>query len=183
MPAGTVITVSTSDEDTTSLQLYAYSFDQEAFDRAYEQLGSEPLENIEYGDDFLTGTVTAASDGLLYTSIIYDEGWTVYVDGEETDYTSVGNALLAVPVSAGEHNIEFRFYPQGKKAGRIITIVSIVLLVFLIFMEQRQKKRKQEEEITEQEDAQIEETLAEELAGKLAGELAGELHEEVEEET
>lgn len=141
MPAGTTVTVNTSDSDASTLQLYAYSFHQDVFERVYEKLNSQPLEVTSYDDNTVNATVNAKEDGLLYTSIIYDEGWKVYIDGKETEYTSVGNALMAVPVTAGEHSVEMKYYPQGKKAGRVITVVSIVLLAALMVIDSRRKKR------------------------------------------
>lgn len=141
MPAGTTVTVRTSDEDVTSLQLYAYNFHQDVFDRVYEKLSSQPLENIEYDDNYVKGTVHADEDGLLYTSIIYDRGWTVLVDGEETEYTSIGDALIAIPLEAGDHTIELNYYPEGKKAGRFITIASITLLIGIMLVERHRDKK------------------------------------------
>lgn len=141
MPAGTVITVNTSDSDATTLQLYAYHFQKEVFDRVYQKLKDEPMEVSEYGDNYVKASVSADSDGLLYTSIIYDKGWSVYIDGKEADYTSIGDALMAIPVTAGDHSIEFKYYPQGKAAGRVITVISVLVLAALIVVDNRQKKK------------------------------------------
>ena len=99
------------------------------------------MENIGYDDNYVKGTVHADEDGLLYTSIIYDRGWTVLVDGEETEYTSIGDALIAIPLEAGDHTIELNYYPEGKKAGRFITIASITLLIGIMLVERHRDKK------------------------------------------
>lgn len=141
MPAGTVVTVNTSDSDATTLQLYAYDFNSDVFDKVYEKLGSEPMKVEEYGDNYIKASVNTKTDGLLYTSIIYDKGWSVLVDGKETEYTSIKDALMAIPVKAGEHSLEFRYYPQGKKAGTMITVLSVAILTGFVILERKKKKK------------------------------------------
>ncbi len=160
MPAGTVVTVNTSDSDATTLQLYAYDFNSDVFDRVYEKLGSEPMKVEEYGDNYVKASVDAKTDGLLYTSIIYDKGWSVLVDGKETKYTSIKDALMAIPVKAGEHTLEFRYYPQGKKAGTAITVFSVAVLAVFVILEKKKKKKAAElaEAMEEMKKAETEET-------------------------
>lgn len=142
MPAGTTVTVNTSDSDATTLQLYAYSFDEEVFQRVYEDMSAGGMTVTEFDDNNVKANVTAEEDGLLYTSIIYDKGWKVYVDGKETEYTSIKDAMIAVPVTAGEHKVEFKYYPQGKAAGIAISLVSLAILAGLFILDAKAKKKK-----------------------------------------
>ncbi len=139
VPAETTITVSTTD-DVSSLQLYAYAFHQNVCDLAINALASEGLVIDEYDDTSIKGTITASDDGLMYTSIIYDKGWTAYIDGEEVEITSLNDALLAVPVPAGTHTIELRYWPTNLTVGLLITFVSIAILIFLIVWDKKKKK-------------------------------------------
>lgn len=65
--------------------------------------------------DFVTskrGFTAAAhmkSDNLLFFSVPYDDGFTAYVDGIETDLELVDFGLSAVFVPEGEHTVEFRY--------------------------------------------------------------------------
>ena len=70
----------------------------------------------------------------------------MYIDGKETEYTSIGDALMAVPVTAGKHTIEMQYYPEGKKAGRVLTIASILILAGIILFEKKKKGKAGEEE-------------------------------------
>lgn len=144
MPAGTTITVNTSDSDATTLQLYAYNFHQDVFERVYDSLNSQPLEVAEYDDNTVKGTVEVKEDGLLYTSIIYDEGWSVFIDGKETEYTSIGDALMAIPVKAGTHEVEFKYYPQGKLAGTFISVISVLVFVGIVVLDTKRYKKKRQ---------------------------------------
>lgn len=142
---GSVIHVSSSDGGSESLQMYAYVLDTDKFVQLYDALSDEGLEISEYDDTYIKGSVTAKTNGLLYTSIPYDEGYTVYVDGKETDYTSTGNnAFIAVYLEEGSHTVEFRYVPRGLKSGIILSVISLLLICGCIFFRVRFKK-----EITE----------------------------------
>ena len=105
VPANTEVTVTTSDTDVSSLQLYAYAFNQDVFDNVFNSLNDEGLEIESYDDTYIKGSITAKEDGTMLTSIIYDKGWSVYIDGEKTEIGSFNEALLTVNVPEGTHTI------------------------------------------------------------------------------
>lgn len=137
MPAGTTVTVTTSDTDVVSLQLYAYDFNSEVFDNVYDSLNSQGFNVSEYTDTTVTGTVTSEKDGDMYLSIVYDRGWSAYVDGEEVPISSLKGALVTVPVPAGTHTIELKYRTSGLLQGAILSILCIALLVLIIVFEKR----------------------------------------------
>ena len=53
----------------------------------------------------------------MYTSIPYDEGWSLKVDGEEYDYFKILNGLIGVKLQPGEHKIEFKYKLPGLRTG------------------------------------------------------------------
>ena len=119
----------TTSDSVSSLQLYAYSLDSEVLDQVLEAMGDEGLEVVEYDDTYILGTINAKTSGLMYTSIIYDEGWTAYVDGKEVELSSIKDALIAIPVPEGTHTVELRYTPEGYVKGWFITIASVIVLV------------------------------------------------------
>ena len=141
VPAGAEVIVTTSDS-VSSLQLYAYAFHQNVCDLALNTLASEGLDIVEYDDTYIKGNINVSEDGLMYTSIIYDRGWTAYVDGKEVEITSINDALLAVPVSAGNHTIELKYWPTNLTLGLIITFTAIVILITLIALDIKKKNIK-----------------------------------------
>lgn len=140
LPAGSTVTVTTSDSDATSLQLYAYAFNKDVFDDVYSSLNDEPLVLSEYTENSLKGTVTAKNDGVLYTSIVYDESWTAYVDGEEVEISSIENALLTIPVSSGTHTVELKYHPEGLNLGIILFVISVIILTLICIFEKTLRK-------------------------------------------
>ncbi len=141
VPADTVITV-TPGETVSSCQIYAYSYDEDVWNEIYADLADETMEITEFEDTYIKGTVTASEDGYLYTSINYDAGWSVYVDGKEVELESVYGAFLGVYVSAGTHTVEFKYRPVGFIPGLILTTISFICMVLIVIYEIRKKKRR-----------------------------------------
>ena len=65
----------------------------------------------------------------MYTSVPYDEGWSVYVDGKKVKYREVADTFIGIRVPKGSHKITMKFYPRGLFCGIGISLVSILLMV------------------------------------------------------
>ncbi|MBE6614666.1 MAG: hypothetical protein E7631_05095, partial [Ruminococcaceae bacterium] len=79
-------------------------------------------------DDVITGTITAAEDRTtVFTSIPYDAGWKVYVDGEETEVFCLMDALLGFSITPGTHEIQLKYRPDCVKYGLILTLTGVAL--------------------------------------------------------
>lgn len=72
----------------------------------------------------------------MYTSIPYDKGWDVYIDGNKSAITPIcGGALSGVLVEAGEHEITFKYTPQGPGAGIAISVICLLAFTALVFQD------------------------------------------------
>lgn len=135
--AGSNITVTASDGSSISA-LYAYAFDHEAWDADYNLLAAHSYQVDSFSDTKITGTVTSDKDGMImYTSIPYDEGWSVYVDDKEVKTTGLcKGALTGVYIEkAGTHTITFKYCPKGFVFGLILTILCLIAFIGLIYVE------------------------------------------------
>lgn len=113
------------------------SVDMEKFTEGYNILKEQSLSVEKFTDTEIAGTITAPEDGILYTSIPYDEGWQITVDGEivETEEMfPIGEALLGINLEKGTHEIQFKYTPQGLKIGIYISIVGLVILLLYFFV-------------------------------------------------
>ncbi|HIW74801.1 MAG TPA: YfhO family protein [Firmicutes bacterium] len=134
---GDVVTVTVTSEMSCSGNIYVATLRDEVFERQLAALQESPLVVTESGDTRLYGTVNAAKDGVLFTSIPYDAGWTVKVDGRQVDTFAAGDAMLAFDLEAGEHTVEITFFTVGLLPGIVISVVSLVLLVLLLWFIQK----------------------------------------------
>ena len=115
--------------------------DDEIFRRGYEILNASTLELTEFDTTRLSGTIDCDRDGLLYTSIPQDGGWTVLVDGEETEPNLVGDVMVAVPLSAGSHSIAFVYENQAFSLGWKIAAICLLLLGLTAPIYYRKRKK------------------------------------------
>lgn len=145
VPAGTVINVYIPfDEDRGDSGYYtlnAYGFNNEAFEKAYNKLSEGGLNVTEHSDTHIKGTVTAKENCILYTSIPYDKGWTVKVDGQEVETFALQDSLLYINLEQGEHTVEFSFFPQGFKIGLLASFAGVMLLVVILLVCMLLKKK------------------------------------------
>lgn len=131
--AGMLVEV-TINTDLSSVvgNVFLARLDQAAFDGAIARLREGELQNVDYAEGRIEGTINNANDGLMFTSIPFDSGWRVKVDGERVDTFALGDGFLCFAVPAGEHTISMSFFPSGMIAGIIITVLALLLLLVLM---------------------------------------------------
>ncbi len=132
LPAGTEVQVTVSTDVTCQGNILIATLNEDVFERGMQMLASNPLKIDRIGESDLHGTIHTEKGGTLMTSIVYDEGWTVKVDGQKVDTFEIGDALLAIELEAGDHEIEFSYMPKGFVLGLCISIVSVLALVLLL---------------------------------------------------
>ncbi|MBL1227547.1 YfhO family protein [Enterococcus sp. BWR-S5] len=96
--------------------------------------------NFEVSGRKAKATVTVTKDDpILFTTIPYDKGWKVYVDGKEAEITPFRDAFLSVQLEEGTHEVEFVFLPQGLLLGSGISGVSLLIFGGYLFILKRRK--------------------------------------------
>ena len=109
----------------SSALLYIGLLDSELFDQGYNLLARAPLNLTKFTNTQVCGNVTALEDSLLYTSIPGDKNWSVYVDGTKSKIVLIDNAMIAVSLDKGYHEIEFRYFNTSLLVGIIVSLVSL----------------------------------------------------------
>ena len=134
-PGETVtVLVSVKDRDYGYIDFYPFYVDDEALNKGYEILKEGQLNVESFEETKIKGTVNAKEDCLFFTSIPYDEGWTVKIDGKEIakdDYVALEDAYLCFNLPEGEHSIELSFEQRGFKIGVMISAVTVLLMVLV----------------------------------------------------
>jgi len=137
--AGTVLTFRSNVEKDKSgdATMCVYRINEQAFRNGIEKLSAGGLNVTSYDDTEINGTFTAENDGVLYTSIPHDGGWTAYVDGEKTEITPLKDAFVCVPVKAGEHTLTLKYSPPGFVPGVVISVCSLAVFAAVWFIEKK----------------------------------------------
>ncbi len=110
--------------------------DEQAFTDAFEKLASNQLVIEDYTESSFNGTITTSNDNeLIFTTLAYDSGWKITVDGKEVETEKAVGALVAFRVdgSAGEHKIEMVYRPRTLVLGLWISGISILFFLVMAF--------------------------------------------------
>lgn len=131
------------DENSSgSATVYCNYINDDVLENAYKKLSTDSMEITERVDTNIKGEINVTEDGLFYTSIPYEKGWTAKVDGEKVDITPVGNAMLAFELTKGDHEIELNYIPDGFILGLSLTSIGIFALIASIIIQRKYKKKK-----------------------------------------
>ena len=109
----------------------------EVFKDAMERLGRTQYEiDASSTDSHLTGLVTTEENRqLMFTSIPYDEGWNIYVDGNKVDIYEANNSLVAFYVEgAGEHTLEMKYMPGVVRLGIIVSFTGLIIFIAILIL-------------------------------------------------
>ncbi len=110
-----------------------YHINDDAMNKAFAQLEYGSMYVEEHGNDYLKGTIDLPEgQELIFTTIPYDKGWKVKIDGETAETIPVLGTLLAIPSTAGFHEIEFVYRPDCVVYGGLLSIIGLVIFAILI---------------------------------------------------
>ncbi len=135
-----LLTKTTPDEmANTTLQ----AFEEECVKRA--ETASTSFETSTYG---FTAETDLEKENLVFFSVPYEEGFTAYVDGEETYIYETDFGFMAVKVGEGHHTIEFKYSLSGFDTGLKLSFAG-VLIFFILTINVVYHKEKEENAIEE----------------------------------
>lgn len=138
--AGEKVTINNEDNEQDLIAV-AYRFSPEGLKSIYDILNKNSLTLTKWSDTQIKGTVNADRAGLLFLSIPYDKGWTIYLDGKKVDSYKIFDTFLSVHMTAGTHEITLEYMPQGLKLGGAITLGSVLILLMIAGISLRKRKK------------------------------------------
>lgn len=77
----------------------------------------------------LKGTIYVPEGQKIVTSIPYDIGWTVKIDGKRVPFQKYAETFIAIETEAGEHAISFTYLSPGFSTGMIVFLITLILSV------------------------------------------------------
>ncbi|MCR5294304.1 MAG: YfhO family protein [Lachnospiraceae bacterium] len=88
-------------------------------------------------DDRVSGTVSAAEDGLLFIAIPYEQGWSVYIDGKKAEKLKGNEGFTAVEVPQGAHTFEMKYLVPGLLKGLLLSFLSAAFFAFYAVIDRK----------------------------------------------
>ena len=59
------------------------------------------------------------------------------MDGRKKDVQLLEDCMIAVPLSAGEHNIHLKFVPNGMVPGMVLTVCGLLIFAGMCLIRRR----------------------------------------------
>jgi hypothetical protein len=91
--------------------------------------------------DQLDCMVATGESGFLRVIESWDPGWSATVNGSPVPIYPAMDALLAVPIEPGQHEVRFIYRTPGAVVGRTISIISLTLLFGLMGFSELKRQR------------------------------------------
>lgn len=84
----------------------------------------------------ISGKISFSQNGYVITSIPFDKGFEVSIDGCAVIPEKVNTAFLGFPLSKGNHHLEITYHAPGAKVGKILSLLGLFLWGFSWFISQ-----------------------------------------------
>ncbi len=119
--------------ESSNINIRAALLNDDVFQQGYEILSASTLELTEFSNTRVSGTITCNRDGLLYTSIPQNgENWHAYVDGEEVEIRLVGDAMIGLELTEGDHEIRFVYRNTAFSQGLAVSLVCLAAFLGIL---------------------------------------------------
>jgi uncharacterized membrane protein YfhO len=131
-----------NDGEGLSGDLYCYpmEFQQDQFTAVYNKLLNQGMEVTEYSDAKIKGRISVLEDGVLMTSLPYDEGWSIYANGEKLDTYPLVEGLLGADLPEGDYEITMKYRCPGLLTGFVTTLLGVLCFAIFCKIEKAQRK-------------------------------------------
>ena len=120
------IAVTCSPNTSNYANIKAALLNDTVFRRGYDVLSASTLNLTEFSNTAIEGVIHCNRDGLLYTSIPQNgSNWHAYVDGKEVDIRLVGDVMIALDLTEGDHTIRFEYRNPAFDTGLTVSLLCL----------------------------------------------------------
>lgn len=135
------VTVSADEEEFSYLSAYFGYLDYETFDSQFDQIDKTKVTVNEAIDGYVNLTSNVGQGEMVLTTVPYEDGWTLYIDGQEAEIKPYQQAFISFDVPAGTHTCELKFTAPGFKAGLIGSAAGVVGMIAFAVVDTLRKKK------------------------------------------
>ena len=86
---------------TGDIKVYLVAYNPQVFEQFYNELSRNQWEITTFNSTHVAGRITAEGNQMMFTSIPYEKGWTVRVDGNVVEPRNLGKAFLILDLGPG----------------------------------------------------------------------------------
>lgn len=101
------------------------------------------IDNTKTKGDIVEGVVYTEQEGYFNLSIPYDNGFTVYVDGEEVAYEKVDTAFVGFKLPAGKHHIKVLYNAPFSDISLVFSVLAWLVFGYFLYRQKSQPNKTQ----------------------------------------
>ena len=120
---------------------YFVQVDEKNIKTVTDTLKEGGLNVTEHSDTRIEGNLTTSQAQTVLTTIPYDSGWRVYVDGERVETFKTIETFIGFDVSEGEHTIVMKYQPTVFYVGICTSTLGVALFILLIIIDKRKREQ------------------------------------------
>ncbi len=119
---------------------YFVQVDESSIKTATDTLKAGGLNVTDYSDTKIKGNLKAEANQEVLTTIPYDSGWKVYVDGKRVETYKSVETFIGFDIEAGEHTIVMKYSPTVLYIGICTSLLGVALFILLIIIDKRMRE-------------------------------------------
>ncbi len=117
---------------------FAY-FGLGTFESQFGTIDTDAVTVTETDDGYVAFTADVKAGEMILTSIPYEDGWSVTVDGVPSSVIPYQDALISIDAEPGTHEVVLKFTPPGVKAGAAVSVFGIAGLIAAAIIDNKKK--------------------------------------------
>lgn len=122
------------------LNITVYRLNLDAVEAAYQTLNAQTMELTSFSDTKIAGKIQVEEAGRLIFSIAGDDGWKLFVDGEETEPEIFGEGFISTSLEEGSHEIVLTYRTPGFVPGAAVSGGCVLVFLLLVWIRHRKRK-------------------------------------------
>lgn len=123
--------------DITDIEVYV--LDYEEIENLKDDIDEFKFDKDKTKGDKIEGTIDVREEGYFVTSIPYDKGFSIYIDGKEAAYEKVNDAFLGFKITKGHHDIKIEYKAPLKQTALYLSLMGLIILVIVSIIENYKK--------------------------------------------
>lgn len=129
--------------------LEAYIAPSSQLEIAIIKMDSFIVDKKSFIDNQIVGDINVKEDGYFATTLPYDKGFKIIVDGKNQVYERVNTAFVGFPIDKGQHHIVIEYTAPYKLVGIIISSIGFIIFAGIWLRSKNYKKDREEIRVIE----------------------------------
>ncbi len=114
-----------------------YALDYEDIEDVRKSVDEFVFDKEKTKGDLIEGEIDVREDGYFVTSIPYDEGFEVKVDGKSVESEKVNTAFLGFKIGKGHHRVRIEYTAPWKPQASVVSIVGMGMFAVCTWLERK----------------------------------------------